>query len=260
VRWSRREGREGGGVSWPISGMKAILTLALVGMPISVVGQSRLIEGSARIDATSMDRVRVELDYVVEVNEPDQGGGEGPAGLREVSIPLEGIAFRPTEIESVTVRVSNGASTPMVLESSEAGRLIGAVPLPAGTVGRVEFHLSYDVRSAVEGDDPYRIRVPVLAVGWPPAEALPGVFTAEALLVGGLKVFESFPSGLEKSEVVGTVGRFTLDLPAIPALISMRATAGRIPFGGIIRILDGLVLLTLVATAIIGFRYLRATA
>jgi len=223
------------------------------------LGQSRLVEVKARIDATSFERISVELAYVVDVAEVDGGSSDGPSDRVEAGIPLEGLAFRPAELKSVTASVGNGDPTPVSLESSRIGRLSGAVPLPPGTTGRVELLIKYDVRSGVEGDDPYRIRIPVLAVAWPSAEALPGIFTAEALLANDLKVYETFPSGITRQGAAGPVGRFVVDLPAIPALISMRATTGPVPLGGLVRILDGLVLLALAATVWVGFRYLGRT-
>ena len=76
------------------------MTFVSLAMPAAMVGQSRLIEGRARIDATSFDRIRVELDYVVEVVGGELGRAESSNSPGDTSIPLEGIAFRPSELES----------------------------------------------------------------------------------------------------------------------------------------------------------------
>jgi hypothetical protein len=253
--------REAGGLGTAASRLAVAVTLALtfIGAPSVAAGQGTLVEGRARIDGTSPDRIRVVLDYLVQVSEVQAAALQVPDGEEEAtSIPVEGLAFRPSALEDVRVTV-NGDPVQFVLESTSVGRLTGAVPLPPGTVGRVTVGVEYVVTSGVGGDDPYRIRIPVLAVGWPAADALPGIFTAEVLLAADLNVYEAFPSGLTRSDTAGSAGRFTLDLPATPALISMRATRGRVPLGGLVQILDGLVLLALVATAVIGFRYLRGT-
>lgn len=227
------------------------LTLVLMLAPGTAQGQSVLIEARARVDATAPERIRVELDYLLDV--------VGRTDADAHAIPLEGLAFRPAVVESVIVAV-DGEPVPFSLEVSGAGRLTGRVPLRPGHAGRTRLRVAYDVTSGFEGEDPYRIRIPLLVVGWSAAEALPGIFTAEALLASDLKVYESFPSGLTRAGEAGPVGRYTLDLPAVPALISIRATTGRVPFGGLVQILDGLVLVILAATAVLGFRYLRGTA
>jgi hypothetical protein len=220
-------------------------------VPMAISAQSKLVSADGLIDATLHERIRVELTYLVDLAGDDGGRS---------TIPLEGIAFRPAQVESVTASI-DGEPFHLDMVSTGVGRLTGAVVLPPGRTGRIELILTYFVTSGFEGDDPYRIRIPILAVGWPAAEALPGVFQAEALLAANLKVFESFPSGLvTNSGQAGSVGRFQLDLPAIPALISLRATSGDVAFGGLIQILDGLVLLALATTAVVGFRYLRGTA
>ena len=224
--------------------------LLALAAPVSVLGQSRLIEARARIDATVAAVIRVEIDYVVNVDEADGGGG---------AIPLEGLAFRPSRVESVVAWI-DGTPVEVVLESTGVGRLIGSVSIGRSRSGRVPLRVAYEVTQGFEGDDPYRIRIPILAIGWPAADALPGVFEAEALFSSELKVFEAFPSGLIQAGVVGSVGRFVLELPAVPALISMRATSGPLPFGGLVQMLDGLVLLALLATAVLGWRHFRGTA
>ena len=209
----------------------------------SAFAQNRLVDARARIDATRDEVVRVEIDYRIEID-----GTERAA-------PLEGLVFRPTSIEGARATVG-GVVAPLVLGSAGA-RTTGTVELPSDRPGVHTLRVAYDVLGAWSGDDPRRLRVPLLALSWPSEEALPGVFEAEALLPEGWTAYESFPSGLTAAGAALGAARYTLELPAAPALLSMRASESSVRFGGFTGVLDGLVLLTLVVLAGVGWHHFR---
>ncbi len=227
------------GSPWTEPGV-ALLLAVLSSTTLSA--QSHLLEGRAVVHVDGAG-ASVEIDYRVQ--------SDGSA----TAVPLEGLAFRPTSIEGVRVMV-DGAPALFDLRTGSAGRLTSDVAIAPGRAGEIGMRLTYRVSGAVEGEDPVRLRVPILAVGWPPEEGLPGTFQAEVSLPEGLSVYESFPSGLRST---GS-GRYQFDLPAAPALLSMRATLGdRAPLGGLVRVLDAMVLLVLLILVGAGWRHFRET-
>jgi hypothetical protein len=218
----------------------AALFATVPARPLSA--QSHLLAGRAvvRVEGESAS---VEIDYVVE--------SDGSAA----AVSLEGLAFRPTRVESFGASV-DGTPVGSRLEVGATGRLTSEVPIAPGRAGEIGIRLAYRVSGAVEGEDPVRLRVPILAIAWPPEEGLPGTFQGEVTLPEGLSVYESFPSGLRNTGP----GRYQFDLPAAPALLSMRATRGdRAPLGGIVRVLDAMVLLVLLVLLRAGWRHFRET-
>jgi hypothetical protein len=206
------------------------------------VAQSHLLEVRAVV-AVGEGSARVEIDYSVV-----------PDGTVAV-VPLEGLAFRPTRVEDFRASV-DGRPSSATLREDESGRLTAALPLPERSAREVRIRVSYSVSGATSGDDPVRIRVPILAVGWPSEEALPGTFEAEVSLSERLTVYESFPSGLRAAGP----GLYRLQLPAAPALLSIRATLGEgAPLGGMVQVLDALVLLVLLVLAWAGWRHFGRT-
>jgi len=227
--------------------LPVVATVAFA-FPSALQAQGELTIARARIDVTRAESVRVELDYTFQVDSA-------------TAIPFEGLAFRPSELRNVQVGGAGRSGSYDPADFSWGvradGRLKGALPLGPGSTGAVRVRLSYDVVGAREGEDPYRLRVPILAPAWPSAEALPGIFVAEALAPGEWTLYEAFPSGLTRAADAATLARWTLELPAVPALLSFRATAGTPALGGLVQILDGLVLVILALLAVAAWVHFR---
>jgi len=246
---SRRRPRAAGvGASLGTAALLGVAALPGAVLPAGLTAQGELTVARARIDATREAAVRVELDYTFRV---DSAG----------AIPFEGLAFRPTELRNVEVRGEGRSGAYDAADfgwgQRANGRLTGSLPLGVGGAGSVRVRLSYDVAHAREGEDPVRVRIPILAPVWSAPEATPGVFAAAVLVPSGWTVFETFPSGLERGGDTGTLARYTLDLPAVPALLSLRATAGTPPLGGIVQFLDGLMVAVLGALALAAWVHFR---
>ncbi len=140
-------------------------------------------------------------------------------------------------------------------------RVVGEVAIPLiRAAGRpFTFELVYQVEGAKEGDGKLALyRIPILAVAWPPEEALPETFTVVVEVSDTLTVYESFPSGLREVETALGVPRYRLSLPVIPALVSLRTSRGPPPAGTLPRFLDLFVLLLLAGVGALGWRRLRA--
>ena len=224
--------------------------LALWGGVSESSGQEHLVSARARADFTDGDRVQVAITYVVRTT----------PGSRDV--PLAGLLFG-VDLSSVQASVA-GTDIPIPIASSPDGRITGSVPLGAAAAdeGPVSFVLRYEVSEVAPASPDLReLRAPVLAVMWPPVEAVPGVFSAEVFLPSELTVLASFPADFREAQDAGEAGgrRYVADLPVLPALLSLRVTegGGRL---GITALLDFAVLVLLGAVVVGGWRYLRGHA
>jgi hypothetical protein len=171
-------------------------------------------------------------------------------------VPLAGLLFGDAEISSVQVSIA-GTESPVPITHRPGERMRASVPLGITALdeGPISFVLRYEVSGAAPSAGVRELRVPVLAVMWPPAEALPGIFRAELLLAPGLTVLGSFPADLREAEAGG---RYVTELPVLPALLSLRVTDG----GGrlrVITILNTAVLVLLGVVLVGGWRYLKGT-
>lgn len=223
-----------------------LLVVALVATASEAWGQEHLVSAKARVDFSNGDPAQVTITYVVR-----------PAPGTD-AVPLAGLLFGGVELRSVRVRVA-GSTAPIVLDRTDAGRVTGSIPLLGSALGEMAISLvvSYEVMGASsEAEGVLDARVPILAVTWPPAEALPGTFTAEVLLPGGLTVFESFPADLREAGEAGDVVRYVTELPVLPSLLSIRAAEG----GRLLTtttLMDVAVLILLGSVALMGWAYLR---
>ena len=227
-----------------------VMVLCFSGGASESSGQEHLVSARARADFTRGDRVQVAITYVVRVT-PES---------REV--PLAGLLFG-VDVSTVQVSIA-GTDAPIEVTFSPGGRMSGSVPLGASAVddGPVSFVLRYEVsEGAAATSGPRELRAPILAVMWPPAEAVPGIFSAEVLLPPELTVLGSFPADFREAEDVGEAGGrgYVAELPVLPALLSLRVTegGGRL---GITTLLDVAVLVLLGAVVVGGWRYLRGNA
>jgi hypothetical protein len=112
------------------------------------------------------------------------------------------------------------------LDVDPSGMLVGTVPLPAPARPDdvVVLRLRYRVvrEGTATGAGP--VRVPMLAVPWPPAEALPGTFSARVDLPAGTRLEEGFPaSWAGEAAAPDDLARYRAELPVLPAFVSFRA-------------------------------------
>ena len=220
-------------------------------MPGPLAGQGRLISAHARADLTPTGGPTLVIDYTV-------AGDPGAA-----TVPLVGLAFGGARFRDVRATAASLGELDVSLEARTDGRLVGGVALPAGLAAGepFSFSLSYEIEGATEREGGLTLhRLPILAVGWPPDEALPETFTVEALVADGLTVYESFPSGMRASGREGAAQRYRLALPVIPALVSLRTSRGSPPLNTLPRALNLLVIVLLAGFALLGWRHLRETA
>jgi hypothetical protein len=225
-------------------GILPLTLLGLWGGVSAASGQEHLVSARARVDFAEGDRAHVAITYVVQAT-PES---------REV--PLAGLLFGDAEISSVQVSIA-GTESPVPITHRPGERMRASIPLGITALdeGPISFVLRYEVSGAAPSAGVRELRVPVLAVMWPPAEALPGIFRAELLLAPGLTVLGSFPADLREAEAGG---RYVTELPVLPALLSLRVTDG----GGRLRvttILNTAVLVLLGVVLVGGWRYLKGT-
>lgn len=154
------------------------------------------------VAARSNGDARVRLRYRLRV----------PSGV--ALVPVAALRFHGFVIEDV---VWNGA--PVTLAGDR--RLVAELPVSGGAAaGDVTVDASYRVRVVATGDAPSgtRVRVPVLAVLWPPAQATPGTFTAEVEASPGVTLRPVFPAGMRAAGDVP--GVFRVSLPVAPAMLA----------------------------------------
>jgi hypothetical protein len=177
---------------------------------------------------------------------------EADAGARQVPVSL--LDFSGAAVEAPRFRVS-GADVPVPLQAESHGRRIGNVPIDAATAGNVIIEIEYAVRSL----DSRRVRLPLVAVLWPPAQALPGVFTGELRLDGGLAAFNTFPATLREGNAQAGARAYTLSMPVLPAVVSFHI-AEAAPAFTLAGILDAVVVLLTLAFCGLLWRQFRAQA
>lgn len=213
----------------------ALVGLLLLFAPAPVPGaqdptpgpSGSLLEADLTVEAVAPGPLRVELTYRLR---PDPG-------LER--IPIRALPVRGVRAVGPTARVWEDPVS-FSLDVDGSGMLVGTVPLPAPArpddvvVLRLRYRV---VREAEAGDGP--VRVPVLAVPWPPAEALPGTFSVRVDLPAGTRMEEGFPASWSVDAEAPTedLARYRAELPVLPAFVSFRAggvgaTGGRPRAGG----------------------------
>ncbi len=208
------------------------------------VAQGFLVSANFRADALAAGPVRVEIDYVLVV------------GQQISELPLEGVAFAGSRLTDVAATL-DGVPLLVELQSESNGRLSGRIEVPSGSERRLAVRLTYRVSPSSGEVDATRLILPVLALGWPPQEALPGTFRAQVTLPVGLSTFESFPAGLVAGEPLASGGRVhSLELPVVPALIRIRSGQGAIRFN-LPLVMDVLVLGLFLMLGVKGWRAMR---
>lgn len=175
------------------------------------------------------------------------------------SVPLSVLATAGTEILDLEASL-DGAPVAVTLDHSAHPQIRGLVSIPAGTRRDGEpasVRVRYRVLGAVrEENDRFFLAIPVVVVGGKPSQARPDGFTASLELPAGLHLRESFPAGWAREE---TEGRYRIDLPVVPAFVTVEASE----HGSLLtvpRLLDLGTVLLLAGLGALAFRRLRANA
>lgn len=214
--------------------------------PTVLAAQGNLVSARAHVDLTGHGPPSLRIEYVVT--------WEGPPE----DVPLEGLAFGGARASGVRA-LAGGRELDVSLRESRRGRISGEVapPLDVEPGRPFRFTLHYRVEGAEEHDGSRTlIRLPVLAVAWPSEQALAETFTVDLVVADSLTVYESFPSGMRAIEGPPRARRYALDLPVVPALVSVRASSTAMPLATLPLALDALVLALLAGFGMLGWRRL----
>jgi hypothetical protein len=161
----------------------------------------QLVRAQLTADLTSAADIAVQLQYTMRVD----SGAE--------RVPLALLRWRGVSVDELQASVQG---EPVALQFTEQGRRTsGWIELPSRLQQReLHIELQYHVRSAAPGP---RVRIPVLAVLWPPADARPGVFTAEVRMRSERRAARAFPTSLRS---VPAGGPYHASLQVVPSIIA----------------------------------------
>ena len=199
-------------------------------------------------DATEAD-ARVTITYSLRV----------PAGVERV--PLTVLSPEPTALAALTVR-PHARVRSSELPASPTAQRSGALELePSRQTEDLEIALSYTVTAATTADgDRSRVILPVVAVDWPPAQALPGTFRARVQLPLDMVAYEAFPTPSDGLAREGTdPGPTELELSVLPAYVSVRARRGGAPALSVPGVADAAVVVLLLVLGFWGWRTLQSS-
>ncbi len=179
----------------------------------------------------------------------------------ETSLPLAVLDFAGITVEMLEATV-DGVATDVALTSSAGpgGRATSNVAIQpqSATDSSTDITLRYNVRLPAIGAARSRVRIPVVAALWPPAEPRPGTVRTEVQLPVGFGVWNAFPASLRDAPSNPGTMVHSADLPVLPALVSFdvrRGSAPAIPFA---TVLDTLVLVFLGLFMMLGWRSFRS--
>jgi hypothetical protein len=192
-------------------------------------------------------RADVALHYVVR-----------PAGAHAVTVAA--LAFAPATFSDVEVIVE-GRASPLALEPGAglgAHKLGGTVPLPAGAGDTIAFDIRYAVVLPASAGRESRIRLPVVAVMWPPAEALPGTFAVTLDVRADAHIRGAFPSLLRETALTSAARSYGADMQVVPSMIAFDLGGGDPPRLTLEAMLDAGVIALLLLFAVLGWRHVRA--
>ncbi len=206
--------------------------------------RGQVLRVSVSADARETDAAFVSMNYRLEV------------GKETAAIPFTLLLFAPATVGEISAQ-AGGEVLPLRLTDDSAPRLEGEIELTDALSGseQVSLDLGYWVEDAVRADgEGVRVVLPMLAVDWSPAEALPGMFEAEVTLPEGMEAREIFPVTPSGGATPG-VARASLQV--LPAVVQVRA----LPEGSVGISLPGvlelLLLAAVIACGMAGLRYVR---
>ncbi len=233
--------------------MRVALFLLFLGgaIPLPIRGQE--VEGSltdARVTA-ELTAVGASIAVVVEFRvEP---------GEETQAIPFTVIRFGDTQLSDVQGTL-DGEPVPIRLQSGASSQSRGALSLSGDrmTSGPRLVRFEYQVDGAWSGSgDRYRVTLPLIVVPWAPEEARPETFAAEIIVPEMLSLYGSFPTGDLQPATTNGQSHYRLGLQVVPSMLTLRASVGGPPFLTVTRVMDGFVVILLLAFGISGWRYLR---
>jgi hypothetical protein len=241
----------------------ASFALALPTAQLSAV-QGRLASASLRtaIPADS-GTAHIHLDYVVAA---------GPAA-RDVPVTL--LLFDGTPVRNIITRVNGVAVDPVLRADGSNLRLRGAIPLLADvtheppnatTRATTEFTIAIEYEVAIRRGEPAGpLRLPILAVMWPPATALPGTFHGEIEVPAGLRIYDPFPANFRPlaANAAGSTDsatRYAVELPVLPAMIAFSLAPADQPVVTLANVLAVSVVLAIAVTWTLMWRQFRREA
>ena len=121
------------------------------------------------------------------------------------------------------------------------------------------YHLvaEYWIADAVQLDgEDFRLSVPVLSIGFPPADGVSDLFRAELELPPEWSVSEGFPTGLEANDE----GVYTVALPVVASMVSARGRTDGTRRPGLPLVIDLLTAAILLVFSFMGWRHLKSAA
>lgn len=208
----------------------------------------KLGHASMTVSITTRSAATVHIRYVVH--------GSANAAM----VPLAAVLFAPSMLDGVEA-IIDGRASPVALTPGAghaAARVSGGVPLPSGHGDTVAFELRYtvDLPGATAGEA--RVRLPVVAVLWPPAEALPGTFAIALDVPADTHIRGAFPSLMRETTTTATSRSYGAGMQVVPSMIAFDIGTGDPPRITLEAMLDTGVLALLLLFAILGWRHLRA--
>jgi hypothetical protein len=167
-------------------------------------------------------------------------------------VSFSALAFEEAEVRDVEV---TAGGTP--LETAQEIRALkttvtATLPAPLAPGESLDLVVRYAVPEAavVEGED-LDAAVPMLALDNPPEATARGVFAATVTLppeYAYIRGFPSTPSGVDGNEI-------RYEVPAATSVLRAEATTGTVPFFTLERVVELLLLLVIIASAVVCLAY-----
>ncbi len=212
--------------------------LAALLVPQSAAAQGRLQSAVMHVDSRAGPETIVRIEAVLSPN-------------GATVVPVAAVRFDGDSPLNPAFNIDGNPVAGVPAAAARAGRPAWDVPIPEVLRSSERIRLVVDYR-VVAGDMATRIRLPVVAVLWPPASAAAGTFRAEVRLPAGVTAFDAFPSTFR---ITGDTLITTLHV--LPALVSFHMASARPWASAAIGVELG-VLALLIVISWIGWRRFRA--
>ncbi len=227
-------------------GLKRALLVLLAFFPAgALTGQETLRSAVVRADLTAAGGgARVRVEYVVD--------GVEPGGTVSATI----LTFASSRPADLSVGAAGEAAD---FEPGPGRAQVVELPVELGPSGDAWVVAEYTIPSPVAMDgQALRSHVPVLSLDIAPAEARPGLFSAEVIVPADWTVSEVFPTGMRETSPSAEGGRtWSVELPVVPATLSFRAHTDGGWHPGLPLVLDVLAALIILSFSFFGWRHLR---
>lgn len=227
------------------AGALAGVVIAL--QPLPGRAQDRLVRAAVNVDlGAGGATASVRVLYIV-----------APAAGTD-TIPFAVVLFGGASLDHVSAGV-DGSPVDLVLDGAEEIRRTGSVAIPAQPRREVAVELTYTVDGAVTAAT-RRAGIPVLAIPWPPAEALPGTFSASITMPEDLRAWDAVPSLIRETGVTDGLRRYEVELQVVPALLSFRLTEGSVPVLTATTLIDAVTIILVLLVGYAGWLRFRVRA